>query len=143
MKHFQFDEEGLTETAIRLGLALVVAFGSRVSGDPPPVESSDLDLAVLDTKPYAWRRILDVRDALADVFNEYEVDLAFLNRADPFFRSEIFRTGRRLFGDPQLFFEQEAYAFKSYADSQDLRELERILFEKQLARIDAALATPD
>jgi predicted nucleotidyltransferase len=136
----QYDEALLAETASNLGVELVIAFGSRVSGDPPPVDSSDLDLAVLDTQSFSGTRFLAVHGGLATVFSAYEIDLSFLKRADPYFRSEIFRTGRCLYGDIQLFFEQEAYAFKSYADSSDLRLLERVLFEKQLARIDEALA---
>lgn len=135
-----FDRSALDAAVGELGLDLVVAFGSRVGGDPMPMEESDLDMCVLDRQPFTWRRFSDVRQRLSDVFRGYELDLSFLTQADPYFRFEIFRTGRLLGGDPQLYFEQEAYAFKSYVDSDDLRDLERDLFERKLAMIDRALA---
>lgn len=135
----RFDQDELDDAASRLGLRLVVAFGSQVGGELPAADGSDLDVAVLDGEEYAWRRFSEIYRALAAVFGEYELDLALLNRADPLFRFQIFRTAERLYGDSHLFCEQQCYAHKAYVDSTDLRALERTLYERKLAYIDTQL----
>lgn len=135
-----FDQNALVAAVRELGLELVVTFGSRGSGDLVPTEDSDLDVAVLDLQPFTPGRFHDVQDRLSQIVGSYNLDLSFLTQADPYFRFEIFRTGCRLCGDPQLYFEQEAYVFKSYVDADDLNALERDLFVKKLAMIDRSLA---
>ena len=132
----QYDPEALKPACEDLGLQLVLAFGSRVSGYPPPSESSDLDIAVQDPEPLSWDRFADIRSRLSSLFESVELDLVFLKSADPLFRYEIFRTAEPLFGDLDRYAAQKAYAYKAYVDSADLRRLERVLFKKKLALID-------
>jgi uncharacterized protein len=72
---------------------------------------------------------------LSPPFGDASLDLAFLDHADPLFRWEIMRQGVLLWGDPDDFLEFRSFAFRDFVDSEDLRALERILFEKKLAYI--------
>lgn len=133
------DTEALAAVAERLGLRLVVRYGSRADGAiPPPVTDSDLDLAVLAT-PAQHVRPHEVAHAFAGVFPEHDLDVAILNAADPLFLGEIFGRSDLLFGDPLLFAEWQAYAYRSFHDSADLRETERALSRRKLdLLLDAA-----
>ena len=130
---------GLASVAERLGLRLVVRYGSRASGAvPPPDGGSDLDLAVLAT-PALRARPHDVAEALADVFPNLSLDVAILNSSDPLVLAEIFRRCDLLHGDPLLFAEWQAYTYRSFHDSADLRATERALSRRKLRRLlDAA-----
>lgn len=134
-----FDATRLEEAAAELSLDLIVAFGSRVGGDLSPKADSDLDIAVLDRRPFTWKRFREVYGALGDVFRTYDLDLAFITEADPLFRFQIFLTAERLSGSRQLFCEQQCYAKKAYVDSRDLRDLESTLYERKLEYIDRIL----
>jgi len=88
----------LEQVARELGLRMVVLFGSRATGRALR-PTSDLDIAVLDRVVPTWTRWVEVHRALSQVFRPYELDLAFLNTADAFFRLEIMRRGVLLYGD--------------------------------------------
>ncbi len=137
-----YDPARLESVAQALGLRLVVLFGSYATGHPPPGPESDLDIAVLDRELPTWERWRVVYGALAEVFDGYDVDLAFLNTADPLFRYEVMRSGRRLYGDPVEFWAYRAFAFRDYQDSADLRSLEHVLFIKKMNYIRACLYGP-
>ncbi|MCG6867598.1 MAG: hypothetical protein LJE91_02380 [Gammaproteobacteria bacterium] len=49
------------------------------------------------------------------------------------------QSGRLLDGDPDLFCEYRAYAYRDFVDSADLFALEQTLFEKKMARIKGLL----
>jgi uncharacterized protein len=121
----------------RLGLGLVVLFGSRATGRARA--DSDLDLAVLGgglgTPEGFWRCYHE----LAPVFDGVELDLVSLHDADPLLRYEVMRKGKLLFGDVDRFLEYRAFAFRDYVDSADLRELERTLFRKKMAFLHGEL----
>ncbi|HET8655696.1 MAG TPA: nucleotidyltransferase domain-containing protein [Longimicrobiaceae bacterium] len=133
-----FDAEALRVAADRLGLRLVVRFGSRATGAiPPSTPGSDLDIAVLAGT--RWVTLHELYDALADAFPGADLDLALLNTADPLFRYEVFRRSDLLFGDPDLYAEYQAYAYRDFMDSADLRALEDALSRRKLRRLlDAA-----
>lgn len=129
----------LGAVARQMGLRLVVRFGSRASGAvPPPTPESDIDLAVL-AAPGRTISPVEVADALADVFPTLDPDVAILNDADPVFLDEIFRRCDLLWGDPLLFAEWQAYAWRQFTDSADLRAVERELSRRKLdLLLDAA-----
>lgn len=131
MRSIVYDPARLEAVAQALGLRLVVLFGSYATGRPPPGPESDLDIGVLDWEPPTWERWRVVYRALSEVFDRYDVDLAFLNTADPLFRYEVMRSSRRLYGDPMEFWAYRAFAFRDYQDSADLRALEHDLFIKK------------
>jgi predicted nucleotidyltransferase len=128
----------LAAAAERLGLRLVVRFGSRAVGAvPPPTPESDLDIAVLagERQLSATELFLELEGAFPGV----ELDLALLNDADPLFRYEVLRRSDLLFGDPDLYAEYQAYAYRDFVDSADLRALEDVLSRRKLRRLlDAA-----
>ena len=134
-----YDRKALDSTAKKLGLSLILVYGSRALGSPPPNEESDLDIAVLDLKPYSPIRYSDLHRELFKVFGNYELDLVLLSQADPLFRYEILSRSRLLCGPEAEFLEQKAFAYRNYMDSRDLRQLEDILFEKKFAWIQSQL----
>lgn len=134
----RFDGGALADVAEALGLRLVVRYGSRATAaGPSPTPESDLDIAVLA----GARRVAlpDLYGALAPVFPGADLDLALLNDVDPLFRYEALRRSDLLYGDPDLYAEAQAYAYRDFVDSADLRALEAALSRKKLARLlDAA-----
>lgn len=142
MGRFEFDAALLDAASKRLGLRMVVLFGSHATAHPPPAPDSDVDIAVSFTAPNQRDVFWEAQRALASVFNEHTLDLALLRDADPLFRWEIAREGELLWGDPVDFLSYRAFAFRDFVDSADLRRLEHTLFEKKLEfirrRISAA-----
>lgn len=133
MPKLAYESKALESACEKLGLKLVVLFGSRATGSPPPQDSSDLDLAV--RRPPKTVETVDLYSALFDVFPTYDLDLVSLEETDPLFRYEIFSRGRLLYGDEMDFLEWKARAYREYMDSQDLRNLEEILFQKKITWI--------
>jgi predicted nucleotidyltransferase len=115
------DAEGI---ARRHGLALIVQFGSTVSGRVH--EKSDVDVAVLfDRPPPSFDEQSRIAAELQSLFPDRELDLAVIDRADPLFLKQVFDRGRRLTGSPRRFAEMKIYAFKRYQDHRRYLELER------------------
>lgn len=133
-----YDSEQLTRTAERLGLQMVVLFGSRARNTLSRLES-DLDIAVLDPQPLTADRWWEVYTALANVFCASELDLVWLNPIDPLTRYEIMRHGMLLYGDRTLFDTYRIFAYRDFIESEDLRRLEDILFHKKIAFIRKCL----
>lgn len=137
----EVDQDLLEATCQRLGVRMLVLYGSRASGSPPPTRDSDLDLAVRlapGAEPDFWAFL----EAFGEVFPGEAIDLVFLHRADPLFRWEILREGVLLAGDPIDHLEYRAFAFRDFVDSADLRRLERRLFEKKMDYIRERLRAP-
>ena len=132
----EIDRVRLDEAVARLGLRLVVLYGSHARGRPPPGPDSDVDVAVLGCPA---RRLLDCYQALAPAFPGAPIDLVRLEEADPLFRQEIMSAGVRLAGDLDLFCDYRSYAYRDYVDSADLRALERALFQKKMGRLRGLL----
>ena len=135
-------DAALLDAAARsLGLRLVVRFGSRASGSPMlPRLDSDLDLAIL-----AGDRRVDVlqaTSALEGAFTAVNLDLAVLNRADPVLRYEALMFGDFLWGDPDLFAEERARAYRMAADNRAMRRFEARLLKRQTDRLLARRHAP-
>lgn len=132
MSALAYDAMRLETACERLGLTLLVAYGSRAGASHAPRPDSDLDLALSLPGPCSWARLSDCLQVLGEVFPDYALDAVFLADADPLFRWEIMRDGRLLFGDPMRFLEYRAFAYKDFVDSADLRRVEEILFRKRM-----------
>lgn len=131
-------ELNLRELAQRLGIRVILQFGSTVTGTTH--ESSDVDLAVqLDTPAVSLETILEMQEALQLRFPGREVDVAILNRADPLFRKKIMEACRMLFGTSQDFARLRLYSFKTYQDFLPYLELER---QSVARRLSALMAEP-
>jgi predicted nucleotidyltransferase len=122
----------LEQVARDLGLRMVVLFGSRATGRALR-PTSDLDIAVLDRVVPTWTRWAEVHRALSQVFRPYELDLAFLNTADAFFRLEIMRRAVLLYGDRDTFDAYRVFAYRDFVETEDLRKLEDVLMRKKMA----------
>jgi predicted nucleotidyltransferase len=126
-----YDPAALAAAAERLGLRLVVRYGSRAeASERAPAPGSDLDVAVLAGEAYVSP--LHAHTALAAAFPNADLDVALLNGADPLFRYEALRRSDLLWGDPDLYAEARVYAWRDFLDSADLRKLEDRLADRAL-----------
>lgn len=126
----------LSSAAYEFGLRLVVLFGSHAKGRPGPDPESDIDVAVYGCPP---EKYWECYKAISEAFGGGELDMVRLEEADILFRYEIMHAGILLEGDPDLFCEYRAYAYKDFIDSADLFALEQTLFEKKMARLRSQL----
>lgn len=129
-----FSRDQLATAARELGLRLVVLYGSYAKGRPGP--QSDLDVAVLGC-PVG--KFWECYENLLEVFRAYSLDLVRLEDADALLRDEIMRDAILLYGDPDLFYEYRAFAYRDFVDSADLFALEEVLFRKKMDRIKEQL----
>lgn len=136
MRQLEFDKKQLAAAAQDYGLRLVVLYGSRAEGRAMP--DSDLDIAIMGCPN---ERFWDCYDALGEVFSSVSLnlDLVRLESADALFRHEIMRVAVLLYGDPDLFYDYRAYAYRDFVDSADLFALEAGLSRKKMARIEKQL----
>lgn len=118
-------QEKLNKIGEKYDLALILAYGSYATGKPRA--DSDLDIAVLDNVKPDYERFKSLFSEVSDVFPGKNVDLRFLNDADPFFRYQVIKNKQLLFGQ-KAYNEYEIYAFKSYLD--DGKKLVRLQQEK-------------
>lgn len=126
------DLQRLEEAAAACGVELLVQFGSTVAGTTHT--GSDLDLAVLLAHPSAsYVEEADLQAALQSSVPEREVDLVFLNRADPLLLEQVTGNGRLLHGDPNRWQEFRAYAFKRYQDHRRFLRMERDYVNRAIA----------
>jgi predicted nucleotidyltransferase len=123
----------------RLGVRMLVLFGSCAPGGLAPTAQSDVDLAFLPRDDAPPVRLLDLDGELAALFGGRSIDLASLRGADPLFRWEVMDRAVLLYGDIDDFLAFRAYAYRDFVDSADLRALEQALCEKKLARIGERL----
>lgn len=123
-------------------LCFVILHGSYAKGAPRP--GSDLDIAVLGNRPLSFEKTLKIHEALAKTLGDNqkrELDVATLHGSDPLFRFEVTRRGTLLYGDAADYEDFKAYAYRSYMDSYDLRQLELKLLQKSVAGLAAAPAS--
>lgn len=124
------EERALGEIARRYGITLVLQFGSSVTGKTHP--RSDIDLAI--QRAGAWlsfREHAELVHELQALFPN-EIDLAFLNRADPLLLKKVTEECRLLYGDPRDLQRLRIYAFKRYQDHRRYLDLERRFVAKAL-----------
>ncbi len=118
------DDGRLEAIATRFGVRLILQFGSSVTGKTHA--RSDLDLAILlDGPPLSLSEHGELAHALQGLFPDQEVDLAFLNRADPLLLKKVTEACRLLYGRPAELQRLKIYAFKRYQDHRRYLDLER------------------
>ena len=130
-----FDAEKLKEVARRYDLDLIVLFGSWAKGRAR--KDSDVDVAVRARKrrwgDAEWELglVSDVADALE---SSGEVDVAFLNGADPLLLFEVASDGLPLFeAEPAGFAQFCSYAARRYEDNRKWFERRRRYQESKYA----------
>ena len=131
------DAQALEQIAHRHGIALIVEFGSMVTGHVHP--RSDLDLAILlQRPPLSFEELADLRHELQTLHPDHEVDVAMINRADPLFLKKITERCRLLYGSPRRLAELKIYAFKRYQDHRRYLALEREYVKRVLGRLSSS-----
>ena len=110
-------DPGLEEFCARLGVELLVLFGSALND---PEGADDVDLAYLAAKDVSQ---LDVADAFLERFGD-GVDLMDLRLANPIARWEALGPGRILAEQtPGTFAKQQMAAYGEWNDTREFREL--------------------
>jgi predicted nucleotidyltransferase len=128
------DRGRLEEVAQRHGVVLLLEFGSIVSGHLHP--QSDVDLGVLLERPaFTTAEWSDLQGDLQGLIPDRKVDLAVLDRADPFFLWKVVERCRLLHGSPRRLAELKMYAFRRYQDHRRYLALEKPYVERALARL--------
>ncbi len=129
-----FDAERLAEAGRQHKLQLIILYGSYAK-DLAKTES-DVDIAVLGCPADAF---WECYESLSALFPRHSLDMVRLEDADPLFRYEVMRDAVLLYGDPDMFCEYRAFAFRDFIDSADLFALEDTLFRKKMARMKERL----
>lgn len=109
------------------GLKLAVMFGSLAAGTARP--ESDLDIAVdRGDRPREFgelgRLVTDLVEAARQAGVDREIDVAYLNHADPLFLKKIFETAMLLYGSEREFRAWRLRAFRYYQDFKPYLKLE-------------------
>jgi predicted nucleotidyltransferase len=126
------DQERIADIARRHGIALLLRFGSSVAG--PMHATSDIDLGVLlERAPDTLAEEADLVADLQSLVADREVDVAFLNRADPLFLKQVTSNCELMYGNRRRFQEFLLYAFKRYQDYRPYLRLERDYVERMTA----------
>jgi predicted nucleotidyltransferase len=115
-------ERVLEEIARRYHLSLVMLFGSHAAD--LSTSESDMDIAVLTERPDRITSLayhLDLGAELSKCLQTGEIDLAFLNNADPLLRAEVARRGRILFEKDDAFAHFAVRAMKEFEDARQYR----------------------
>ena len=111
-------------------LSLVVLYGSQAKGKIR--KDSDIDIAVLGTKPISTDDLIALNNDFAQIFEVYNIDVKSLHNTDPLFRYQVMLNAVLLYGRSYDFFNFKAYAFRAYHDSKDLFRLKEILIRKRI-----------
>jgi predicted nucleotidyltransferase len=121
----------LASLAKKHGITLILRFGSSVTGKVHA--SSDIDLAVrVERVPYSLDAYSELQHDLQQLYPEGEVDIAFINRADPLLLKQITDACHLVYGSVRDLQELKIYAFKRYQDHRKYLALERRYVEHAL-----------
>ncbi len=120
-------------------LAFMIAFGSRISGKTHA--ESDIDIGIIPKDPVSsYNLLLNVQSELKSVFPGEPIDVRYLTNTTPLFFFEAVYKGKLLFGDRYAYAKLCAKAFKEYADTQKLRDLQcAMIQDKQRIFMKATL----
>ena len=131
MKLNSNQQKKIKQIVLKNRILFAVAFGSKAKGKQRA--GSDLDIAVLTGKKPTYKLFGELFGKFSQVFKKENIDLRFLNEADPFFRHQVTKNGVLLFGDQHQYNLFKIYAYRSFVD--DGRKyfpyLEKSIREKQ------------
>ena len=109
----------LEAIARRYHLSLILLFGSHATGRT--TSESDVDIAVQTECPEKMADLdyhLDLAAELSACLGKGEIDLVFLNGADPLLKSEVGRHGKVLFEKKDAFADFAVRTMKEFDDAQ-------------------------
>jgi len=120
----------INQIAKKFQLVFVVVFGSQAKEQEQ--KTSDLDIAVLTKKKISYQLFSRLFGQLSEVFKGENIDLRFLNQADPFFRFQVVKNGVLIYGEKNQFENYFAYAYKSFVDDAQplLTQQKKLIYEK-------------
>ena len=109
--------------AEKYNLSLILIFGSAVIGKTH--QNSDLDIGVLSEKEVGFKKYSQIYSDLSEVFRGQEIDLVFINHADPLFLKKILENCKILYGSKRTLNLLKIYSFKRYYDYKKYLNLEQ------------------
>lgn len=131
------DRKKLKRIAQKFGLKLIIAFGSQVKGNIH--SESDLDIGVLPLKDISsFDEHFNLLSNLRKVFSDYEIDVVFINRADPLLLKKMVESALLLYGKKRDFLEFKIYAFNRFEDYKPFFRLEEKMVDDFIERLQYA-----
>lgn len=119
--------------ARKYNLLLVILYGSQASGRT--CKESDIDIAVLGTRPITFENLIDLNNEFAEIFKVKEIDVKSLHNTNSLFRYQVMSKGSLLYGKSYDYNSFKSYAFRDYYDSQDLLRLKEVFIKKRLQNL--------
>lgn len=129
-EYLEILKQRIRKLAKKYDLSLVLLYGSQAKGKIR--KDSDIDIAVLGTKPILTGDLIALNNEFAHIFEVYNIDVKSLHNTDPLFRYQVMLNAVLLYGRSYDFFTFKAYAFRAYHDSKDLFRLKEILIKKRM-----------
>ena len=111
-------------------LSLVLLYGSQANGNIRT--DSDIDIAVLGTKPISTDDLISLNNDFAQIFKVNEIDIKSLHNTGPLFRYQVMQNSVLLYGRNYDYLTFKSYAFRDYHDSKDLFRLKEVLIRKRM-----------
>ena len=127
------DATVVAEIARKHRIVLLLRFGSAVTGRMHP--RSDVDFAVLlERAPDSLATQADLIADLQTLVAGRDVDVAFLNHADPLLLKQVCERCELVYGSERRLNELRMYAFTRYHDHRRYFDLERAYVDRAAAR---------
>ena len=132
MKITEQQKTQLAEIAEKHQIKLMTVYGSQINGKTHA--NSDLDIGIfLKENPKSFQTLLAAQSELEKVFDNYRLDVRYLNSAKPFFLFEAVYKGKLLYGSNYDYAKLCAKSFKQFIDTKSLRDLrDKMIKNRQL-----------
>ncbi|OGM27697.1 hypothetical protein A3D00_00375 [Candidatus Woesebacteria bacterium RIFCSPHIGHO2_02_FULL_38_9] len=104
----------IKEAAEKLHLKLIIFYGSKV--EEHTNEESDFDIAVLTDKNPDYKSFKSIYSELSTIFGGENLDIRFLNDANPLFGMQVIKNGQLLYGSQNEFDNLKSYMNRRYID---------------------------
>lgn len=118
----------LNKLARKYGLSMILIYGSQVNEKVH--KDSDLDIAVMARKEFNFKKHFSLISDLAKIFLGREIDLVFINRANPLFLKKILENCQMVYGKERKLALLKIYVFKRYCDYKKFFDLEEKFVRK-------------
>lgn len=120
----------IRKIAKKYGLSLILFFGSHISRKIHP--NSDLDIAVMAKRDFDYENYSSLLFDLSRIFPSKEIDLVFLNRANPLLLKKILENCKIIYGRERRLNLLKIYSFKRFCDYKKYFDLEEKFIHKFL-----------